>query len=194
MEILGFLFTYRYIGIFLATIFEGPIVMAAVGFLYKLGYFNLFLAYIMMTLGDLVGDIGWYYLGYFGGSRFFKRFGKYFGIEEKSMEKVKGLFHRYHNKILFLNKITMGFGFTIYILTFAGMSKIPFKKFFWLNLLGGFIWTAFLMILGYFFGHLYLLISENSRIGFIIMVGILFAAALFGFSKFLKKEVLKNKI
>jgi membrane protein DedA with SNARE-associated domain len=194
MEILAFLFTYRYIGIFFATIFEGPITMAAVGFLYKLGYFNPILAYIVMTLGDWVGDIGWYYLGYFGGTRFFSRFGKYVGVEEKTMEKVKGLFHRYHNKILFLNKITMGFGLSIYILTFAGISKISIKRFAILNLLGGFIWTAIMMTLGYFFGHLYLLISDNSKTGFIITVGILFAAALFGFSKFLRKEVLGNKI
>ena len=43
------------------------------------------------------------------------------------MEKVKGLFHRHHNKILFFNKITMGFGLSRYILTFAGISKIPVK-------------------------------------------------------------------
>jgi membrane protein DedA with SNARE-associated domain len=194
MQILAFLYTYRYLGIFLATIFEGPVTMAAVGFLFKLGYFNFFLAYILMTLGDWVGDIGWYYIGYFGGSRFFKKFGRYFGIEEKNMEKVKELFRRHHNKILFFNKITMGFGLTIYILTFAGISKVPIKRFAMLNLLGGFIWTAFLMTLGYFFGHLYLLISQNSRTGFIVTVGILFCAALYGFSKFLRKEVLSGKI
>ena len=43
------------VGIFVATIFKGPITMAAVGFLFKLGYFNFFLAYILMTLGDWVG-------------------------------------------------------------------------------------------------------------------------------------------
>lgn len=194
MGIIAFLYAYRYLGIFVATIFEGPITMTAVGFLYRLGYFNPLLAYILMTLGDWAGDIGWYYIGYLGGTRFFSKFGRFFGLNEQTMDKVKGLFYRHHNKILFFNKITMGFGLTIYILTFAGISKVPIKRFAVLNLLGGFIWTAFLMTLGYFFGHLYLLISQNTRTGFIITVGILFAAALYGFSKFLRNEVLTGKI
>ena len=61
MDVMATLFAYRYLGIFIASIAEGPVTMAAVGFLVRLGYFELFLAYMIMLLGDLVGDIGWYY-------------------------------------------------------------------------------------------------------------------------------------
>jgi len=194
MEIIASLYAYRYLGIFLGTIFEGPVVMAAVGFLVKLGHFNFFLAYILMILGDLAGDVVWYYVGYFGANNFIKKFGRFFGINDEAMEKVKTLFYKHHSKIIFLSKITMGFGLAVPILVTAGITKISIKNFIILNLLGGFIWTAFIMILGYFFGNIYLLISESLRIGFIVGVIILISALIFGFSKFLRKEVLKNKI
>ena len=194
MEILASLYAYRYLGIFLGTIVEGPVIMAAVGFLVRLGYFNFFLAYILMILGDLVGDVGWYYVGYFGANNFIRKFGRFFGINDEAMEKVKILFHRHHNKILFLSKITMGFGLSAPILLTAGISKVPIKKFIILNFLGGFIWTAFLMALGYFFGNIYLLISEGLRVGFVGLIIVLISALLFGLGKYLRKEVLKNKI
>lgn len=194
MEILTSLYAYRYLGIFLGTIIEGPVIMTAVGFLVGLGHFNFWLAYILMILGDLVGDIGWYYVGYFGAKKFIEKFGRFFGINDESMEKVKVLFQKHHNKILLLSKVTMGFGLAAPILVTAGISKVPIKKFIILNLIGGFIWTAFLMALGYFFGNIYLLVSEGLKVGFIALIVILISALLFGFSKFLRSEVLKNKI
>lgn len=194
MELLASLYVYRYLGIFLGTIIEGPVIMTAVGFLVGLGHFNFWLAYILMVLGDLVGDIGWYYAGYFGAKNFIEKFGRFFGINKESMEKVKTLFLKHHNKILFLSKVTMGFGLAAPILVTAGISKVSLKKFIIINLIGGFIWTAFLMLLGYLFGNIYLLVSEGLKIGFIALIIILISALLFGFSKFLRSEVLKNKI
>jgi membrane protein DedA with SNARE-associated domain len=194
METLAFLYMYRYPALFVGAFFEGPIIMAATGFLVKLGYFNVILAYILLILGDLAGDVAWYYLGYFGANNFISKFGRFFGITEKIFERVKSIFSRHHAKIIFFSKITMGFGLAVAILTTAGISKVPIKKFIILNLLGGFIWTAFVMTLGYFFGSVYLLISESLRIGFIIGVGLLVSFALYGFSRFLRQEVLKNKI
>lgn len=194
MGILVYIYAYRYLGIFLGTIIEGPIIMAAVGFLVRLGHFNFLLAYILMILGDLAGDVAWYYAGYFGAKNFIEKFGRFFGVNERAMEKVKALFYRHHSNILFFSKVTMGFGLAVPILVTAGITKISIKKFIVLNFLGGFIWTAFLMILGYFFGNIYLLIADSLKIGFVVGVAILVAAMLWGFSKFLREEVLKNKI
>lgn len=194
MEILGFLYAYRYLGIFLATIFEGPLTMIAVGFLYKLGHFNFFLAYSIMVLGDLVGDVGWYYLGYFGGNKFFIKFGKYIGVEEKSIEKVRALFHKHHNKILFISKITNSLGMAVAILVTAGISKIPMKKFIILNILGGLVWTLMMMAVGYFFGNVYSTVTGGLRIGLTVGMALLAVVALYGFGKFLKGKVMKNKI
>jgi membrane protein DedA with SNARE-associated domain len=194
MDVLATLYAYRYLGIFVGTIFEGPVVMAAVGFLMRLGYFEFFLAYVLMILGDLTGDIGWYYVGRYGTKKVIEKFGKYFGITESVFQKVQDLYDRKHSKIIFLSKLTMGFGMAVPIIITAGMTKMPIRKFIWLNFLGGFIWTAFVMALGYFFGNMYLLVSEGLRVIFVVMVVIFFLAASYGFSRFWKNEVLKKKI
>lgn len=194
MEIIASLYAYRYIGLFLGSFFEGPIVMAAAGFLIKLGYFKILPAFSMLLLGDLLADVAWYYVGHFGARKFIYKFGRFFGVTESAMEKVKVMFHKHHNKILIFSKVTMGFGIAVPILVTAGISKVPIRRFILLNLLGGLVWTAFIMTLGYFFGNIYIVISDSLKVGFIVGVGILLAAILFGFSKFLRSEVLKNKI
>lgn len=194
MEIVTSLYAYRYIGLFLGAFFEGPIIMAAAGFLIKLGHFKVLPAFSMLLLGDLLADITWYYIGHFGARKFIQKFGRFFGVTENILEKVKKLFQRHHNKILLFSKVTMGFGVAVPILITAGISKISIRRFILLNFLGGLVWTASIMTIGYFFGNIYILISDSLKIGFIIGVGIMLAAILFGFSKFLRTEVLENKI
>jgi membrane protein DedA with SNARE-associated domain len=194
MGIIASLYAYRYVGLLIGTFFEGPIVMAATGFLIKLGYFDILPAYLLLMAGDLFADIAWYYVGHFGAKTFIHKFGRFFGVTESIVEKVKGMFHRHHNKIIFFSKITMGFGMAVPILITAGISKVPIKRYILLNFLGGFIWTVLLMTLGYFFGNIYILISDSLKTGFVVGIVILLVAMMFGFSKFLRTEVLKNKI
>lgn len=160
----------KYILIFVGTIFEGPIIMLTSGFLYSLGQFNLIPMYIVLVLGDLTADIGWYCLGRFGGRITVIKYGYFLGITPNILEKVENSFNKYHQKILIISKLTMGLGFASVILIFAGISKVPFKKYIILNLIGGFIWTAFLVIIGYFFGNVYSLIPSYAKVIFIIVV------------------------
>ena len=53
----------------------------------------------------------------------------------------------------------MGFGFAVVTLMVAGMLKVSFKRYVVINLFGGFIWTAMLLVIGYFFGNIYTLIT-----------------------------------
>ena len=64
------------------------------------------------------------------------------------MDKIEVFFHKHQDKILFISKITMGFGFAVATLFTAGLVKIPFKKYAMFNFLGGFVWTGFLLAVG----------------------------------------------
>jgi membrane protein DedA with SNARE-associated domain len=171
----------KYILIFVGTIFEGPIVMLTSGFLYSLGQFNLIPMYIALVLGDLTADIGWYCLGRFGGRKTVFKYGRFLGVTPEILEKVGDSFNKYHQKILIISKLTMGLGFASVILIFAGISKVPFKKYLVLNLIGGFIWTAILIIIGYFFGNIYALIPNYAKVVFLIvvLVGAIFSIRYF---------------
>lgn len=194
MDTLGLITTFKYGALFLLSIVEGPVTMAATGFLYKLGHLLFFPAYIALLLGDLTGDIGWYAIGYHGGHHFIKRFGKYFSLTETSCKNLLVTFNKHEGKILFLSKLTMGFGFAVGTLFVAGMGKISLKKFIVTNLLGGLIWTAFLMFLGYSFGNIYLQISEGLRTITIIGSILVLLLALRGIRGYLKDRVAHRKL
>ncbi len=48
---------------------EGPIVTMVAAFLSSMGYFNIFAVFGLSVLGDVLGDIVLYFIGYFGGHR-----------------------------------------------------------------------------------------------------------------------------
>jgi membrane protein DedA with SNARE-associated domain len=72
----------------------------------------------------------------------------------------------------------MGFGFAIVTLMVAGMSRVPFKKFFVLNLIGGLIWTLLLLGVGHSFGNVYALISDEAKLLFLGLVATVFIVGL----------------
>ncbi len=166
--------------------------MVACGFLLRLGVFSFWPIYLALMLGDFVADIIWYFVGYYGARKFADRWGKYFSITPEMLEKLEVLFHNHQSKILFISKITMGFGFALATLIAAGMAKVPLKKYALFNFLGGFVWTALLIGVGYFFGHLYTIIDKSFKVAFLVFVGCLLLVALYGSAKYFKNNVAKK--
>lgn len=167
----------KYILLFVGCIFEGPVVMMTSGFLYHLGQFSFWPMYFALVIGDFVADIGWYCLGRFGTRNTIFKYGHYFGLTQSVLEKVEGWFGRYHQKILIISKLTMGLGFATVVLMVAGILKVPFKKYVTINLLGGFVWTFLLLVVGYFFGNLFVMISGPMKI---VFLGVIILVAIFG--------------
>jgi len=144
---------YAFIVVFACI--EGPILSILFGAMIKVGTFPFWPVYIALMAGDLLGDTLWYQIGRHFATKFIKRFGKYFGLTEANINKVTRIFHKYHEKILVVSKLTSGFGLAVVVLTVAGMVKIPFARYITINFIGQFIWTGFLLAVGYFFGYLY---------------------------------------
>lgn len=186
------LLIYKYIIAFPLAIIEGPVVMVACGFLLRLGAFSFWPIYLALVLGDFVADLAWYAVGFYGARKFVDRWGKYFSVTPDSLEKLEKLFEQHHDKILFISKITMGFGFALATLIAAGMAKVPLKKYALYNFFGGFVWTALLMLLGYFFGHLYTMIDKSFKIAFVVFLACLLLAILFGAGKYFKNNLAKK--
>ena len=168
--------------------------MVASGILLKLNFFYFWPIYFALMLGDFTADICWYWVGYFGGRNFVDRFGKYFSLTPDVLEKIEGFFHKHQDKILFISKITMGFGFAVATLFVAGLVKIPFKRYAWFNFLGGFVWTGVLLLVGYFFGNLYAVLNKGFKVVFIIGLAALMTGVLYGGGRYFKTLLLKNKL
>ncbi len=192
MQFIAFILHYKYFIMVLLSLVEGPAVMMASGFFLKLGYVSFLPAYFFLMLGDLMADAGWYAVGYFLGEPFIRRFGKYVSITEEKIATVKRIFHKYQISILFMSKITMGFGFALVTLITAGIVKIPFRRYIAMNLIGQFVWTALLMSVGYFFGNLYLAIDNwFGRLSVFVLFVIVFLCLL-GFGKYVRGRFTKT--
>ena len=160
---------YKYPALVVLSFFEGPYMMMLSGLLLKLGVVALVPVYIALSIGDLLADTVWYYVGYHFGNRFVHRFGKFFDVDAERIESAKELFSRHRKKILLGSKVTAGFGLSLATLITAGIVRAPFWEYLALNFFGQLVWTTVMLSVGYFFGNLY--IAIDNVLGKIFIVG-----------------------
>jgi membrane-associated protein len=172
--IIQLLLTYRYVILIPLAILEGPIVTVICGFLVTLKFFNPFVVYVVMVLGDIVGDGLIYYMGYSG-----KRFFKYFKVTEEKLEKTKTYFRDNHKKAIVMSKLVHGIGFTG--LVAAGAIHVPYKKYFKTCATISVIQSFVMLMLGILFGHAYVIIGKylNYYAAFISVLALIFLVVIF---------------
>ena len=122
--------------------------------------------YVALVAGDFTADIGWYMVGYLGAAPFIEKHGARFNITPEIIERVTARFKKHEDTILWISKLTMGFGFALATILVAGMMKTSPKKFALIYLLGGLVWTLFLIAVGYFLGNFYGMLIGPLRIVF----------------------------
>jgi membrane protein DedA with SNARE-associated domain len=152
-NIFQFLYHYGYWVMLPLMIIEGPIVTVIAAMLASLGAFNVYLVLFFSILGDLVGDVLLYSLGYRFGMGFVRRVGKYIGITEKLVLQMGEYFEKYGGKTIFAVKSTTGLCWATF--TAAGIAKMDFRKFVKNSFYGGVVWSGFLVAMGYFYGYLW---------------------------------------
>ncbi|HVM77117.1 MAG TPA: DedA family protein [Candidatus Paceibacterota bacterium] len=182
------LLTYRYWIAYPLAIVEGPVVMMVAGFLVRLNFFDFWPIYLTMIAGDLTGDVIWYFVGRHGGRPLIEKYGHWINISSQNVERAEEFFKEHQTKILFISKLTTGFGFAIATLIAAGAAKVSFKKYITINFFGEFIWAGFLFALGYFFGNLYFVVDKSLRWGFVIGLIITLVLIVWGFGKAMRKR------
>ncbi len=190
-QLIHLLIHYKYAILIPFGFIEGHIVSLASGFLSHEGYLNPFFAAICIIIGNLLGDVLLYWLGYHKGARFVDRYGKRFGITSELVARGRDLFHRHKSRVLLISKLTNGFGFAIGVLFSAGMVKIPFRTYMFWNILGECLWTGLLVTVGYIFGSAYG--SVDSLMSKIFVVILLLVAMMYMFLK-IRKAVISRFI
>lgn len=149
---------YGYVIMFVAAYIEGGLSMIAGGFLVSLGYFNLPAVIATMFFGDFLSDVMWYSVGYYGGDRILKKVTMFFRISDYRIEKVKTKLEEHAGKILIGVKLTTGLCLATMIT--SGIVKLKFKKFIFFDFIGSVLWSASVVVLGYFFGASYVFLNR----------------------------------
>ena len=179
---------FKYPLIFVGAAVEGPVLSVACGFLLHTGIFSFIPLYLTLMLGDLAADAGWYALGRHFAGPALEKHGHFLTLTPATFEKLKARFHRHHSFILFISKITMGFGMALGMLTAAGAAKIPFRSFIFWNALGEIVYVAALLSLGYFLGNAYHNIASGFKTVFVIAGGVVIVGGLYLFATYLRRR------
>jgi membrane-associated protein len=188
--ILALILQYRYPILVPAALIWGLMVGMLVGVVVRLGALELLPAYACIMLGELIGDMLWYGIGFEWGEGFVKRFGRYVGLDDSAVAAARNLFQKHDQRILFASKLTTGFGFAIPILFTAGMTRMSFLRYMSANLTGQFLWSGGLIAVGYFFGDWYLRVNNIFEKATVVSIGIILVGAGFGFAKYLGRRIL----
>jgi membrane protein DedA with SNARE-associated domain len=137
--------------------FPSEVVMIPAGFLAARGeltfgspLFDATVAVVAGTVGSLAGAYVNYYLALWLGQPFLVKYGKYFFLPPKNLERAEELFREYGAGATFVCRLLPAIRQLISIP--AGLSKMPLGPFTLWTGLGAGLWVAVLTAAGYYFG------------------------------------------
>ena len=174
------------------------VTMPFAGFMSGLGTLNFWTVVFLGALGNLIGSLMAYYLGYYKGEEwiliFIRKWGKYLLIREEEYYKSKEWFINYGQGITFVSRLLPVV--RTFISLPAGIAKMEIIPFSILTFLGSFIWSLFLAWLGLKLGQNWQIIEPYFRQFQILIVGV-FVAFVFWYVarhfKLVKEDETKRK-
>jgi len=163
--VLNLISSYGYFGMFLGMILEAIIIaipseliLATGGILAGNGIFSFWGAFLTGLFGSVFCAIIIYFMGYWGGKPFIKKYGKYFFMKEEELEKSDSWFNRYG-----MTAALIGRNFPIIRTLISlpiGIMHLSFWKFLVFTTIGSIPWTFVFVYLGYALGNNWTIINE----------------------------------
>ena len=136
---------------FLGLVVPGESIVLIGGFMASRGILDIGDLIAIVTLGAVIGDSIGYELGRRLGRRWLLQHGHRIGVTPHRLHRVDGFFARHGGKTVFLARFV---GFLRVLAPFvAGSSRMRYRQFLPYNFLGGVVWSAAVVLLGYFFGE-----------------------------------------
>ena len=184
---------YGYFGMFLAMVLEAVIiiipselVLATGGILASRKIFTFPLAFLTGLLGSVFCAIAIYFMGYFGGKPFIKKYGKYFFMKAEDVEKSDSWFSKYG---LFGALIGRNFPIIRTLISLPiGIMRLSFPKFVIYTTIGSIPWTFIFVYMGYALGNNWVILKEfTSKLKLPIKILILILIISYFYKKITKK-------
>jgi membrane protein DedA with SNARE-associated domain len=145
---------YGYLIVFLGVMLEGvgiPLpgetVLIAAGALAHRGHLTLWETMAWGGLGAVMGGQVGYCVGRFGGRPFVQRWGRYVFITPERLRRAEWFFEQHGDRAVFLSRFITGL--RVFGAFVAGMSRMSWGTFTIYSVLGGVVWAAAAVALGY---------------------------------------------
>jgi len=173
-----------YIGIFLLMIAESAlipipseVIMPFSGYLVSSGKFNVAFVIIAGSIGNLIGSLVAYYIGFRLGREFILKYGKYVLLRKSHLELTESYFKKYGDRSTFISRMLPAV--RTYISLPAGVAKMNLKKFIIYTLIGSIIWNSSLTYIGIQLGQEWKNILHYSNyIDGIVAIGVIVVIVL----------------
>ena len=176
-----------YLGMFIGMILEAVIIiipseliLATGGILAAKGIFNFWLTFFVGLFGSVFCGVVIYFMGYFGGHTFVKKYGKYFFMKENDLEKSNIWFSKYG---LIASLIGRNIPIVRTLISLPiGIARLSFAKFFIYTTIGSIPWTFVFVYFGYKLGNNWTIlknITDRLKVPIIILLIIYLVSKIF---------------
>lgn len=134
------------------------LILATGGILASQKIFSFVGAFLTGLLGSTFCAIVIYFMGYFGGRPFVKKYGKYFFMKEEDLEKSDSWFNKYG---LIASLIGRNFPIVRTLISLPiGIMRLSFTKFLIYTIIGSIPWTFVFVYVGYTLGNNWILVNN----------------------------------
>lgn len=165
---------YGYWVVFLGVLLEnagvpvpGETVLLAAGFFAAQGHFHLPLVMLVAACAAVLGDNLGYFAGRLMGRAMLERYGRILRLSPERLSRFDGFFNRHGAKTILIARFVTGLRVVAALL--AGAARMRWGSFALYNCAGAVLWSIAISLLGYFFGHSWILLERwLGRVGLII--------------------------
>ena len=185
-----FIINHGYLFLLIIMIFEGPVVTIAASFASSLGYFDIWIIFILAPLGDIIGDILMYAIGYYARKKILREYNHIFKIKSSWIKNLEKHFKNHLGKTLLTVKLTP---LAVPGLILAGASRVNLKRYAKWCIIIIVPKTLFFVFLGYSFGAV-----ANSILGYYkntnyaLLFIIIFSLCVYWLSRKISEKILKS--
>lgn len=182
-----------YFGVFILSVLESAaipipseIVVPFSGFLAQQGRFVFWVIVTLVSLANLTGSIGIYWLGRVFGRPFLEKFGKYILISRHELDESEVLFQKHGPKFVFIGRLLP------VVRTFvsipAGVAKMNFWKFSFYTYFGSLPWNFALALIGFKAGENWDIILPYFRRFDFVIIGIILALIIWYLYRHMRRQ------
>lgn len=122
------------------------VIMPFSGYLVSVGQFSLWAVVVWGAIGNLLGSLLAYWVGFYGGRRLIEKYGKYVLISGHDLAIADEWFKKYGQSAVFFSRLLPVV--RTFISLPAGIAKMDFKKFCFYTFLGSLPWSLALAYVG----------------------------------------------
>lgn len=167
-------------GLLIGVFLPGDSLLFTAGLLASQGFLNIYILLPVIFVAAVIGDNVGYWFGHKMGDKIFSREDSKI-FHKDNVLKAQKFYDKYGPMTIIMSR------YVPIIRTFAplvaGVGKMEYKKFFWIDMIGCFIWTVGLTLAGYFLVRLFPGIEKNLELVILAIVVLSFVPAVVHYLK-----------